>query len=226
MVDQKQVTDFYDGLIFPSRTSHPAYQQLVPTDLQDKMVGDFGCGQSLFKDVFRQLGYNSMFLDISWNVVRNIDYGAKVQASLTSLPLKNDCMDVIFCIGVVHHIPEMEKAISELVRVLQPKGKLYIGVYADRCMQAYIRKLYDSFKNAHIKKAIYGLAGLPIWIKNRKNNLKFRSVDYYKRIDDLLITPLVRYLPADHYKKILDSCGARIDGIRRISSMNVIIVNK
>lgn len=226
MVDQKQVTNFYDGLIFPSRTSHPAYQQLVPTDLQGKVVGDFGCGQSLFKDVFQQHGFDAMFLDISWNVVRHIDYGNKVQASLTSLPLKNDCMDAIFCIGVVHHIPEMEIAIRELVRVLKPKGRLYLGVYTNNCMQAYIRKLYDYFKNAYIKKLIYSLTGLPIWIKNRKNNLKFRSVDYYKRIDDLLVTPLVRYLPAEFYKKILNDYGARIDDLRRISSMNVIIVKK
>jgi SAM-dependent methyltransferase len=226
MVEQKQVTQFYDSLLFPSRTSHPAYRELVPTDLQNKIVGDFGCGQSLFQETFRMLGYQALFLDISWNVVSHIDYGKKVQASLTSLPLKSNCMDAIFCIGVVHHIPEMEEAIRELVRVLRPKGRLYLGVYTDRCVQAHIRKMYDSTNNAVIKKAIYSFAGLLIWIRNRKNKLKFRSIDYYKRIDDLLITPLVRYLPSDFYKKILERCGAEAENIKRISSMNILIVNK
>src|SRR3989344_32304 len=226
MVEQKQVTQFYDNLIFPSRTSHPAYRELVPTDLHGKLVGDFGCGQSLFHDTFRKLGYDALFLDISWNVVRKIDYGTKAQGSLTNIPLKNDSMDAIFCIGVVHHIPELEKAVCELVRVLRPKGKLYLGVYAEHSVQASLRKMYDSFDNALFKKAIRSLTGLLIWIKNQKNNLRFRSVDYYKRIDDFLITPLVRYLPADHYRRILAGCGAKVEGITRISSMNIFIVNK
>jgi SAM-dependent methyltransferase len=226
MVEQKQVTQFYDHMVFPSRTSHPAYRELVPTGLQGKLVGDFGCGQSLFQETFRKLNYDALFLDISWNVVSKIDYGTKTQGSLTDLPLKNDCIDAIFCIGVVHHIPDMEKAIRELVRVLRSGGKLYLGVYAEHSVQATLRKLHDRTGSAIARKAIRSLTGLLLWIKNRKNNLGFRSADYYKRIDDFLITPLVRYLPVNHYRRILDSCGAGIVDIKRISSMNVLIISK
>ena len=107
-------------------------------------------------------------------------------------------MDVIFCIGVVHHIPEMEKAIFELIRVLKTGGKLYLGVYTNRCVQAALRKTYDCSDNVFLKGIVYTATALLVWLKNRKNDLHFRSVDHYKRVDDLLKTPLVRYLPASY----------------------------
>ena len=116
-ITQEQVTKFYDRIVFPSRTSHKAYEELVPQNLFSLKVGDFGCGQSLFIEVFKKLEYEAIFLDISKNALKTIDYGEKIQASLTDIPLEGSSMDVIFCIGVVHHIPKMEKAISELIRV-------------------------------------------------------------------------------------------------------------
>ena len=47
-----------------------------------------------------------------------------------------------------------------------------------------------------------------------------------KRIKDLLITPVVRYLPAQKYTELMNECGADVEEVRRISSMNVLIVRK
>jgi hypothetical protein len=60
----EHVTTFYDQLVFPSKSSHAAYSALVPDELGSKKVGDFGCGQSLFLERFRQLEYDAVFLDI------------------------------------------------------------------------------------------------------------------------------------------------------------------
>jgi SAM-dependent methyltransferase len=226
MVEQEQVTQFYDRQVFPSRTSHLAYSRLVPPSLAGKTVGDFGCGQSLFRDAFRRLGCEAVYLDISWNAIRAVDDGRRVQASVTRLPLKEDSMDAIFCIGVVHHLPEMETGMRELVRVLRPDGRLYLGVYADRSPQAWLRRAYDAFDMALARRAIGAVTGLLIWIKNRKNRLEFGSLEHRMRIDDMLVTPLVRYLPADHYRGILEACDARVEDIQRISSMNILVVAK
>ncbi len=191
MVEQQDVTEFYH-MVFPSSTSHKAYEELIP-DIEGKRVGDFGCGQSLFAKALQQRNADAVFLDISETVLSRIDYGEKINASLTEIPLEDDHMDIIFCIGVVHHIPEMDAAIGELIRVLKSGGQLFMGVYADKTIAAKLRHSYDKFDSGLIKNVIRSVSSVAIYIKNRKNNLQFGSIEHKKRIDDLLITPLVRY---------------------------------
>ena len=206
-ISQEQVTEFYDKLIFPSSTSPKAYEEL-------------------FINRFKELKCNAIFLDISWNAINKIDYGHKINASLTDLPLENSSIDIVFCIGVVHHIPRMEKAISELLRITKTGGKLYLGVYSEKSLQALLRKLYDLSENLIMQRTIYFIASCLIWIKNRKNQLKFRSITHYKRVDDLLKTPLVRYWPLRNYARILSKLQIKYFTVQKISCMNVLIINK
>jgi len=219
---QDDVTAFYDDLIFPSATSHNAYEALVPTNLQGKKVGDFGCGQSLFQNTFKKHQYDAVFLDIAPKVIAKINYGEKIQASLTDIPLPDDHMDYVFCIGVVHHIPEMEKAISELIRVTKPGGHLILGVYAPGTGQAKLRVLHDRWNFAPWKKLIRSISRLAIWIKNRQNGLKFFDEICTRRVDDLLITPVVRYAPVSLYDKIVEDSQGKIITVDRISQMNIL----
>jgi ubiquinone/menaquinone biosynthesis C-methylase UbiE len=226
MTTQKEITDFYDRRVFPSKTSHQAYSALVPNNVKGLKVGDFGCGQSLFMDSFRKAECDAIFLDISPNALRTINYGERINASLTDIPLGDEYMDIIYCIGVVHHIPETEKAISELLRVLRKGGRLHLGVYAERSFQATLRRMYDKTKSKIIKNILYSLGGVLIWLKNYKNGLGFGSMEQHQRIDDLFKTPLVRYLPVDFYLKVMERYRIKVHGIRRISSMNIITVEK
>jgi len=226
LVTQDEVTKFYDRLVFPSKTSHKAYEELVPRNLGASKVGDFGCGQSLFIDTFRQLNYDVLFLDIASNVLKHIDYGKKIHASLTDIPLANGYMDVIFCIGVLHHIPEMGKASAELARVLKKGGRLYLGVYATKTLQSFIRKAYNRTGNALLRGIIYLLTGFLIWRRHRRNKLGYGSVEHVKRIDDILKTPYVRYLPPQYYATLFEENGCIVNDTTRISSMNVLILEK
>jgi len=49
-----------------------------------------------------------------------------VCSDLKSLPFDSECFDAVFCFHVVHHIDPIEQALSEAVRVLKPKGKIFI----------------------------------------------------------------------------------------------------
>jgi len=226
VVEQSEVTAFYDQFIFPSASSHSAYEALIPDNLQGKKVGDFGCGQSLFIEKFRELKYDDLFVDISPSVIEQIDYGEKMVASLTDLPLEDNVMDHIFCIGVVHHIPEMEKAIAELIRVLKPGGHLTLGVYASGTVQAFLRAAYDKTRTSIGKRLLRAVSKLLIWMKNRKNGLRFNSDICEHRVDDLLITPLVRYWDTDVYDEIIRSTGATIKAEQRVSQMSILNVAK
>ena len=225
MIQQDQVAEFYD-MVFPSATSHKIYEKLIPKNLSGKKVGDFGCGQSLFLKEFRRLNYNAIFLDISGEVLKKIDYGIKIQTSLTDIPLNDNYMDVIFCIGVVHHIPEMEKSISEIMRVLKKGGMLFLGVYADKSVAALLRRYYDNSNMIMSKKVIWHISSVLIWLKNRKNGLVYKSKEHIKRVKDLLLTPLVRYIPVGSYIGLIENYSGNILHIKRISSMMIIAVEK
>ncbi|MHC5050031.1 MAG: class I SAM-dependent methyltransferase, partial [Planctomycetota bacterium] len=164
--------------------------------------------------------------DIAPSALRAQDHGARLQASLTAIPLRDDTMDAIFCIGVVHHVPEFERALEEIVRVLKPGAALYLGVYAPWSVQACLRKTYDRAASRLARALIERVTGALIWTRNRKNGLRYRSPDYFKRIDDNLKTPLVRYLPAAFYADRLAGLGAPVSKVQRISSMNVLRAEK
>ncbi len=55
--------------------------------------------------------------------------GQVQQMSATDMVFQSDLFDIVFAFGVLHHIPDVHKAISEIRRVLKPGGHLLFMVY-------------------------------------------------------------------------------------------------
>ena len=53
---------------------------------------------------------------------------AEVKADICKLPFENNIYDLVFCNHVLEHIPEDQKAMSELYRVLKKGGTLIAQV--------------------------------------------------------------------------------------------------
>ncbi len=51
-----------------------------------------------------------------------------VQADMQSLPFRNACLDGIFCLHVLEHVPDDRRGIAELMRVLKENGAAVIMV--------------------------------------------------------------------------------------------------
>ncbi|MEJ5913400.1 class I SAM-dependent methyltransferase [Pseudokineococcus sp. 1T1Z-3] len=51
-----------------------------------------------------------------------------IRASLTALPLPDDCVDLLLCYHVLEHVPEDRTAMKEIARVLKPGGLALIQV--------------------------------------------------------------------------------------------------
>lgn len=51
------------------------------------------------------------------------------QASATDMPFEDGSFDVVYCFGVLMCIPEIDRAIAEIRRVLKPGGMILIMVY-------------------------------------------------------------------------------------------------
>jgi SAM-dependent methyltransferase len=63
--------------------------------------------------------------------------GSLAQGSITRLPF-NDCsFDLVFSHGVVHHIPDTDKAVQEFLRVLRPGGTALVMVYHRTSLNYY-----------------------------------------------------------------------------------------
>jgi SAM-dependent methyltransferase len=89
--------------------------------LQDKRVLDIGSGQGALQDVVAQ--YTG--LDISSTAAR-FYHKPFVVGSATELPFPDNSFDAVWTIDVLEHVPQPEKALSEMRRVLRPDGYLFL----------------------------------------------------------------------------------------------------
>lgn len=97
-------------------------------------VLDAGCGPGVHSIRVAQAGYNVQAIDISETMlnharqrVANANLEQKVkfeQMDLTRLNFADNSFRYVFSWGVVIHIPEAEKALTELARIVEPGGKL------------------------------------------------------------------------------------------------------
>ena len=104
---------------------------------------DAGCGDGVHASVLANkkishLKINYIGLDTS-KVAVNLTAkrfnkkkgGNYLHASATNLPLKNECIDILFSYGVVAYTRYPKKALKEFFRVLKKGGKLGIWVYIE-----------------------------------------------------------------------------------------------
>jgi SAM-dependent methyltransferase len=62
--------------------------------------------------------------------LRSLPYDEVRQASVLELPFPDDSFDVVFSHGVLHHVPDILRAQSEVARVLRPGGEAVVMLYA------------------------------------------------------------------------------------------------
>ena len=106
--------------------------------LRSARVLDAGCGMGRHA---RQLAPYVSYLvaadfsraiDVAWKNVSDLPNVSCVQADITHLPLTDDAFDLVYSMGVVHHLPNTEEAVSALARKLKPGGQLRLYLYWKR----------------------------------------------------------------------------------------------
>ena len=110
--------------------------------------------------------------------VTNVDYflykNVAMSCDITSLPIQESCIDMIFNIAVLEHTPEPEKVISEIFRTLKPGGMLYCifpfmqGFHAapydfSRRTEAGLQLLFQDFETIELSCTGGPTSGL-LWI--------------------------------------------------------------
>lgn len=111
-----------------------------------KSVLEIGCGSGIDSLEFARHGAKVAAVDFTENAVKLTEELAK-EAGLTVNVAKGDAkklnfadnyFDCVYSYGVLHHIPDIEKALEEIHRVLKPGGKVMAMLYnRDSLLYAY-----------------------------------------------------------------------------------------
>jgi predicted TPR repeat methyltransferase len=117
-------------------------------------VLDVGCGTGLVGRELRARGYDGRLqgLDLSQaslDLARQAGgYDALEQADLQRrLPLEDDSVDAVLCVGVMTYLPDVDAAWREFARVTRPGGLFALtqrdDLWSERDCQAVIDRMQD-----------------------------------------------------------------------------------
>jgi ubiquinone/menaquinone biosynthesis C-methylase UbiE len=96
---------------------------------------------------------------------------ADVKADICALPFKNEDYDLIFCNHVLEHIPNDQKAMNELYRVLKKGGTLIAQVPLDESRDTTFED--DSITDTKERTRIFG----------QYDHVRIYGIDYYSRLE-------------------------------------------
>lgn len=86
---------------------------------------DYGCGDGLDLRILQELGYEKVYgFDNSLGLLADARGFKVILADAYSLPLAPQSLDVVFINGVLHHLDDIERALSEIKRILVLGGAL------------------------------------------------------------------------------------------------------
>lgn len=108
---------------------------LGETDFRDRVILDAGCGMGRFTEVAASLGASTVVgvdlsesVEVAQEMARRRPNVHILQADLLSLPFRR-MFDLVFAIGVLHHLPDGEEGLVGLVRHVRPGGLVHAWVY-------------------------------------------------------------------------------------------------
>jgi SAM-dependent methyltransferase len=107
-----------------------------PGSLAGQRILEAGCGSGRFTELALETGAEVFSFDLSCAVEAAYANNGRApnlhmfQASIYDIPLRKTLFDKIFCMGVIQHCPDPEKAFHSLLPYLRPGGEIVIDVYA------------------------------------------------------------------------------------------------
>jgi SAM-dependent methyltransferase len=131
-------------------------------DWAGRDVLEAGCGMATDGAQFARAGASYTGADFSPRALElaqqrfELDglQGRFVRASIAELPFEDASFDLVYSFGVIHHLPETERVVSEFHRVLRPGGTAIVMVY-------HRDSLNYRFSIMALRRALAGLMLVP-----------------------------------------------------------------
>jgi SAM-dependent methyltransferase len=105
------------------------------TRLKDARVLDAGCGMGRHARLLGPHVRELIALDFSDAIDRaagnlaDLSNTSCVQADVTAPPLRPESFDLVYSLGVLHHLQDTSGAVSKLARLVRPGGRLRVYLY-------------------------------------------------------------------------------------------------
>jgi len=206
-------------------------EPLGPVDFAGKTVLEAGCGKGRHTVVVAGWGAKAVValdlgdaVDVAFQHTRAIPSVHVVQGDLLAAPVLGG-LDVVFSVGVLHHLPEPRAGFEALRRLVRAGGKLAIWVYG-RESNEWIVKLVDPVRlklTARMPpRALYWLSLPPSAALSAATRLWRRWMPYgeylaklgslplrevHNIVFDQLVAPIAHYLPESEVRSWFEADG-------------------
>lgn len=130
--------EFFDALERGRYTGDDFIPSLVRFERwKGKTVLEVGCGMGGDLIQFARAGAGVCGMDLSFRSIAlakrwlNLErlQGFLFQADAEDLPFQDDSFDLVYSWGVLHHTPEVSKAVREMIRICKKGGEIFAMLY-------------------------------------------------------------------------------------------------
>lgn len=106
-------------------------------------VLEVGCGTGLVLARVARVARNAEGVDLSPGMLEHARArGLRVrEGDATALPFPDASFDVVYAFKVLAHVPDVDRAIAEMVRVVRPGGHVLVEVYNRRSLRYLSRMI-------------------------------------------------------------------------------------
>ncbi len=120
------------------------FDEKIKEIAKEKIIIDIGGGRRFSKELAKYKKYfaNSQYKTLDSDPKTKPDILADAQ----KLPLKNNSVDAVICKSLLEHVPQPQKVVEEIYRILKPKGKCFVYVPFLYCYHGSESKYKDYYR--------------------------------------------------------------------------------
>jgi ubiquinone/menaquinone biosynthesis C-methylase UbiE len=177
----RQLKEF--GLFFKTISSY--------TNLKDKVVLDLCCQWGDHMKYLMAAGAKTFGVDIADFSLKPHPRYEFLRSDAQNLAIKPASIDIVFCINAFEHIPDPERALREIYRILKPGGYAFISFipvfYSDvgSHMADFISEPWAHLKYSepdYISKLRAAVPGTEYWVQEYQKGLNRRTRKYFHNL--------------------------------------------
>ena len=152
---------------------------VLPDAFSDRVVVDAGCGKGRHLRLAVSFGAREVIgidlgpaAEVAARNTRDLDSVHVVQGDLREPPIKRGSIDLVYSIGVLHHLPQPSSGFRALAPLLRPGGLLVAWLYA-REGNGWVLALVDPARRITRRLPLPLVSGLaaaltvPLWVAIR-----------------------------------------------------------